>query len=55
MLKIDRLLTLSIYLLNRKKVSARELAERFGVSERTIQRDIQACAWQASPYSPPMA
>lgn len=41
MLKIDRLLALSIYLLNRKKVSARELAERFGVSERTIQRDIQ--------------
>jgi predicted DNA-binding transcriptional regulator YafY len=36
--KIDRLLSIIVYLLNRELVSARELAERYGVSVRTIQR-----------------
>jgi predicted DNA-binding transcriptional regulator YafY len=39
--KIDRLLSIIVYLLNRELVSARELAERYGVSSRTIQRDMQ--------------
>lgn len=41
-MKVDRLLGLVMYLLNRDKVSARELAERFEVSPRTIQRDMEA-------------
>lgn len=44
-MKISRLFSILIYLLNRDLVSARELAERFEVSVRTIQRDIDAlCA-----------
>ena len=41
-MKIDRLLSIVIYLLNRELVSARALAERFDVSLRTIQRDMEA-------------
>jgi len=40
--KTDRLLSIIIYLLNRDLVSARELAEKFEVSVRTIQRDMEA-------------
>jgi predicted DNA-binding transcriptional regulator YafY len=39
-MKIDRLLSIIVYLLNRELVSARELAARYGVSVRTIQRDM---------------
>jgi predicted DNA-binding transcriptional regulator YafY len=39
--KIDRLLSIIVYLLNRELVSARELAGRYGVSVRTIQRDME--------------
>jgi predicted DNA-binding transcriptional regulator YafY len=41
-LKIDRLLGITMYLLNRDLVSGRALAEKFEVSPRTIQRDIEA-------------
>ncbi|TVR67748.1 MAG: YafY family transcriptional regulator [Spirochaetaceae bacterium] len=41
-MKTDRLLSIVIYLLNRERASAREMAERFCVSHRTIQRDIEA-------------
>jgi predicted DNA-binding transcriptional regulator YafY len=41
-MKIERLLGIIIYLLNREIVSANTLAERFEVSTRTIQRDIEA-------------
>ena len=40
-MKIDRLLSIIIYLLNHSLVSARELAQRFEVSHRTIQRDME--------------
>lgn len=40
--KTDRLLSIIIYLLNRDLVSARELADKFEVSVRTIQRDMEA-------------
>ena len=40
-MKIDRLLSIIVYLLNRDLVSARELAERYDVSMRTIQRDLE--------------
>jgi len=39
-MKINRLLEIIIILLNRGTVTARELAERFSVSTRTIYRDI---------------
>lgn len=40
-MKTDRLLSIIIYLLNRDLVTARELAEKFEVSVRTIQRDME--------------
>jgi predicted DNA-binding transcriptional regulator YafY/effector-binding domain-containing protein len=40
--KIDRLLSIVIHLLGRDLVSATSLAERFGVTVRTIQRDVDA-------------
>lgn len=40
-MKIDRLLSIVIILLNREKVSANELADKFEVSVRTIYRDIE--------------
>lgn len=41
-MKIDRLLGIVVYLLNRDVVSARILADKFEVSQRTIQRDIES-------------
>lgn len=41
-MKIDRLLALTIYLLNHGKTSASKLAEIFEVSQRTIMRDMDA-------------
>lgn len=41
-MKIDRLLSIIVYLLNHELVSARILAERFGVTVRTIQRDLES-------------
>jgi predicted DNA-binding transcriptional regulator YafY len=40
MMKISRLLEITLILLNKKNVTAGELAARFGVSTRTIYRDI---------------
>ncbi len=48
-MKIDRLLSIIIYLLNRELVSAREMAERFGVTSRTIQRDMDAIGMAGIP------
>lgn len=39
-MKIDRMMTIIVILLNRKRITAKELAERFEVSIRTIYRDI---------------
>lgn len=50
-MKIDRLLGITVYLLNRKKVSAKVLAERFQVSIRTIQRDIEALCQAGIPVA----
>ncbi len=41
-MKIDRLISIIMILSNRKRVSAKELAEKFEVSVKTIQRDIDA-------------
>jgi len=48
-MKIDRLLSIIIYLLNRDLVSARELAEYCEVSVRTIQRDMDALGLAGIP------
>ncbi|MDD9270669.1 helix-turn-helix transcriptional regulator [Paenibacillus sp. GCM10023248] len=41
-MKIDRLLAITMLLLNRRRISAKELAERFEVSLRTVYRDVEA-------------
>jgi predicted DNA-binding transcriptional regulator YafY len=50
-MKIDRLFGIFIYLLNREKVSAKELSEKFDVSVRTIQRDIDSLCNSGVPVS----
>ena len=40
-MKIDRLLSIIVILLNKDKVTANELAGRFEVNVRTIYRDIE--------------
>jgi len=39
-MKIDRLLAITMLLINKRKITAKELAEYFEVSVRTIQRDM---------------
>lgn len=41
-MRIDRMLSIVVILLNRRRITARELADRFEVSLRTIYRDIEA-------------
>lgn len=48
-MKIDRLLGITIYLLNHKKVNAQVLAEHFEVSVRTILRDIDSLCMAGIP------
>ena len=48
-MKINRLLNMVIYLLNREVVSAAKLSEKFDVSVRTIQRDIDSLSMAGIP------
>ena len=48
-MKINRLLELTIILLNRKCATAKDLAERFGVSTRTIYRDLDVLSSAGVP------
>jgi len=41
-MRIDRMLAITVMLLNRDRIAARELADKFEVSVRTIYRDIDA-------------
>jgi len=41
-MRLDRLLSITVILLNRERISARELADRFEVSVRTIYRDLES-------------
>ena len=41
-MRIDRMLSIVVILLNRRKITAGELADRFEVSLRTIYRDIES-------------
>ena len=41
-MKLDRLVSILVLLLRRDRIPARELAEMFGVSVRTILRDVDA-------------
>jgi len=48
-MRIDRLMAITTYLLNHDTVSASGLAERFEVSKRTIQRDINSLSMAGIP------
>ncbi|WP_025691834.1 helix-turn-helix transcriptional regulator [Paenibacillus zanthoxyli] len=48
-MKIDRLLSIVIVLLGRRLVQAKELADMFGVSVRTIYRDIETLSLAGIP------
>ncbi|MFY0520322.1 helix-turn-helix transcriptional regulator [Lysinibacillus sp. UGB7] len=48
-MKLDRLLTMTMILINRKKVKAQELAELFDVSVRTIYRDVETLSLAGVP------
>ena len=48
-MKIDRLFSELVYLMNREVVTAREMADHFEVSVRTIQRDMDTLALARIP------
>ncbi len=48
-MKVDRLVSIILILLEKKRVSAQELAEMFEVSPRTIYRDIDAICMAGIP------
>lgn len=50
-MKIDRLIGITMYLLNRKVVTSRELADKFEVSIRTIVRDVESLNMAGIPIT----
>ena len=47
--KVDRLVSILMTLLEKERISAQELADRFEVSQRTIYRDIEALSMAGIP------
>lgn len=48
-MKLYRLLAITMLLLNRKRISARELSERFEISLRTVYRDVETITQAGIP------
>lgn len=48
-MKINRLLEITIILLNKGTITAKELSQRFGVSTRTIYRDVEELSTSGVP------
>lgn len=48
-MKTDRLYAITVYLLNHGKTTAKELSEKFEVSVRTIQRDVDSLCLSGIP------
>ena len=48
-MRLDRLLAITVMLLNRDRVTAREFADRFEVTVRTIYRDVEALSLAGIP------
>lgn len=48
-MKIDRLFSILMLIINKEKITAKELAEHFQVSVRTIQRDIDTLSMAGIP------
>ena len=48
-MKIDRLISIIMILNNKERVTAKELSERFEVSIKTIQRDIETIEMAGIP------
>ena len=51
-MRLERLLAIIVMLINRRMVRAAELADHFGVSIRTIYRDMNAVADAGIPVVP---
>jgi len=51
-MRIDRLLAITVTMLSRDRVNARELAERFEISLRTVYRDLEALSLAGIPVIP---
>ena len=49
MMKVERLINIIFYLMNRDRVTTKELSEKFEVSSRTILRDIDTLTLSGIP------
>lgn len=48
-MRMDRLLNMVVLLVNRKRIKAKELAEHFGISVRTVYRDVDTICQAGIP------